>query len=247
MSRLTNRVVIVTGGARGIGLATVEKCLHEGATVALWDVDVERGTAVAERLGGEGYPIRFTAVDTTDATATRRAAAELNADLGRIDILINNAGITRDATLQKMTAAQWQQVLDVNLTGVFNSTQAVVPHMVEAGYGRIVNASSIVGIEGNFGQSNYVATKAGLIGLTKVWAREFGRHGITVNAVAPGFIATDMVASIPEKVLAGFREKIPLRRMGDPAEVADLYAFLASEEAAYISGATIRIDGGASI
>lgn len=247
MQRLSNRVAIITGGARGIGLATVEKFLREGATVAIWDVDEQRGRAAVERLAGEAFPVRFTPVDTTDASAVRRAAGTLHAELGRIDILINNAGITRDATLQKMTAEQWQQVLDVNLTGVFNCTQAVAPHMVAAGYGRIVNASSIVGIQGNFGQSNYVATKAGLIGLTKVWAREFGRHGITVNAVAPGFIATDMVAGIPEKVLDGFREKIPLRRMGDPAEVANLYCFLASEEAAYISGDTIRIDGGASI
>ena len=247
MNRLANRVAIITGGARGIGKATVDKFLREGATVAIWDIDERAGKAAVAEYDGSDHQVRFYPVDTTQLERTEAAAAQVMQDFGRIDILINNAGITRDATLKKITPEQWQQVLDVNLTGVFNCTKAVSPYMSEAGYGRIVNASSVVGIQGNFGQSNYVATKAGVIGLTKVWARELGRKGITVNAVAPGFIATEMLETIPEKVIAGFREKTPLGRMGEPADVANLYCFLASDEAAYITGTTISVDGGVRI
>jgi 3-oxoacyl-[acyl-carrier protein] reductase len=163
---------------------------------------------------------------------------------GKIDILINNAGITKDASFLKMTSEQWQQVIDVNLTGVFNCTKAIAPSMVERKYGRIVNASSVVGIYGNFGQTNYVATKAGVIGMTQVWARELGRKGITVNAVAPGFIATDMIQTIPEKILEAIKEKTPLQRFGTPEDVANAYCFLASDEASFINGAVISVDGG---
>ena len=166
---------------------------------------------------------------------------------GKIDILINNAGITRDSTMKKMTVEQWQEVIDVNLTGVFYCTKAVSEYMLAAGYGRIVNASSVVGLYGNFGQTNYVATKAGIIGMTKTLAREFGRKGITVNAVAPGFIATDMVAAMPEEVLAGMKAKVPVGRLGDPEDIAYAYLYLASDEASYVNGATLSVDGGMTV
>ena len=167
--------------------------------------------------------------------------------IGKIDILINNAGITNDSTLKKMTVEQWQQVIDINLSGSFYCIKAITPYMLEKGYGRIVNASSVVALYGNFGQTNYVATKAGLIGMTKTLARELGKKGITVNAVAPGFIETDMVAKMPENVLDGMRAKVPVGRLGQPEEIASAYLFLASEEAAYINGATLSVDGGMTI
>jgi len=166
------------------------------------------------------------------------------ADFGQIDILINNAGITRDASLKKMSPLQWQQVIDVNLTGVFNCTKAVTPYMVERNYGRIVNAASIVALYGNFGQSNYVASKAGVIGMTKVWAREFGRKGITVNAIAPGFIKTEMVETIPAEQLAELEMRTPVGRAGQPEDIANAYLFLASDEASFINGVTLSVDGG---
>ncbi len=239
MPKLQNKVAIITGGASGIGKATAALFAKEGAQLVIWDVKEEKGRVVAQELGGTFYQ-----VDTTDLTAVETAANAVIADFGKIDILINNAGIVRDATLAKMTAEQWQQVIDVNLTGVFNCTKAVQGYMVERGYGRIINAASVVGIYGNFGQTNYVATKAGIIGMTKVWARELGRKGITVNAVAPGFIATEMVNSIPDKLLKMMEEKTPLGRMGTPEEVANAYLFLASDEASFINGATLSVDGG---
>jgi 3-oxoacyl-[acyl-carrier protein] reductase len=166
---------------------------------------------------------------------------------GAIDILINNAGITRDATLLKMTAEQWSQVIAVNLSGVFHCTKAVAPHMVERGKGRIINTSSIVGISGNFGQTNYSAAKAGVIGMTQTWARELGPKGITVNAVAPGFVATELVKKMPEKILQTMRERTPMRRLGEPRDIANAYLFLASDEADFINGAVLRVDGGLSI
>lgn len=245
--RLKEKVAIITGGVQGIGKATVEKFVAEGARVAIWDISIEKGETYAKSLVAAGHDAKFYAVNTVSQEAVTAAAATVAEDFGRIDILVNNAGITRDASLQKTTPEQWQQVIDVNLTGVFYCTQAVYPYMKEAGFGRILNASSVVGLRGNFGQSNYVATKAGVIGLTKVWAREFGRRGVTVNAVAPGFIATEMIETIPEKVLEGFRGKSPLNRLGEPAEVANVYAFLASDEAAFITGTTVSVDGGVKI
>ncbi|HNG13802.1 MAG TPA: SDR family oxidoreductase, partial [Saprospiraceae bacterium] len=172
-------------------------------------------------------------------------AAQTVADkYGRLDILVNNAGVTRDATLKNMTEEQWDLVINVNLKGVFNCAKAVMPHMVANNYGRIINAASVVALYGNFGQTNYVATKAGVIGMTKTWARELGRKNITVNAIAPGFIATEMMLTIPENVLQGFKDKTPLARLGNPSEVANVYAFLASEEASFISGTVISVDGG---
>jgi 3-oxoacyl-[acyl-carrier protein] reductase len=244
MNRLKDKVAIITGGASGIGKATVIRFLEEGAYVALWDIDKARAEALAGSLNGLSDHMRVYAVNTTDLASCEQAAKEVYEAFGRIDILVNNAGITRDATMRKITAEQWDQVISVNLTGVFNCTKAVHGYMMEGGYGRIITASSIVGLTGNFGQTNYAATKSGVIGMTKVWAREFGRKGITANAVAPGFINTEMMATIPDQVLDTFRERTPVGRLGDPSEVANLYVFLASEEAGFINGATISIDGG---
>jgi 3-oxoacyl-[acyl-carrier protein] reductase len=247
MQRLKDKVAIITGAAQGIGKATTLKFLEEGARVAVWDIDAEKGRQLVDSLAADGHDIRFYQVNTTAFEEVEAAAKAVATDFGKIDILINNAGITRDSTMKKITMEQWHQVIDVNLNGVFYCTKAVFPYMAEAGYGRIVNASSVVGLQGNFGQSNYVATKAGVIGLTKVWAREFGRKNITVNAVAPGFIATEMMQTIPEKVLDMFRGKTPLGRLGEPAEVANLYAFLSSDEASFITGTTLSVDGGVTI
>jgi 3-oxoacyl-[acyl-carrier protein] reductase len=244
MQRLKDRVAIITGGAKGIGKATAELFLQAGARVAIWDIDTDAGESAVANWQQNGYPVSFKQVDTRHLGEVQAAAAEVVSEWGQIDILINNAGITRDASLKKMTAEQWQQVIDVNLTGVFNCTKAVAPYMVERGYGRIVSAASVVGLYGNFGQTNYVAAKAGLIGMTKVWAREFGRKGITANAVAPGFIETDMVADLPEGHLEQVKARSAIPRLGTPQDIAQAYLFLASEEASFITGVTLSVDGG---
>ena len=237
MTRLDGRVAVITGGARGIGAETARVFREAGATVVTWDVS-------------DGADQR---VDVTDASAVGAAVAATVAKLGGIDILVNNAGILRDAQLVKvkdgevvgrMEEAQFDAVISVNLKGVFLCGQAVAPVMIKKGWGRILNASSVVGLYGNFGQSNYVATKAGVIGLTKVWARELGPKGITVNAVAPGFIATEMVRQMPEAILKSMVERTPVRRMGEPRDVANAYLFLASDEASFINGAVLSVDGG---
>lgn len=237
MTRLDGRVAVITGGARGIGAETARVFREAGATVETWDVV-------------DGADRR---VDVTDSASVAAAVAATVAAHGRIDILVNNAGILRDAQLVKvkdgevvgrMEEAQWDAVLGVNLKGVFLCGQAVAPVMIENGYGRILNASSVVGLYGNFGQSNYVATKAGVIGLTKVWARELGPKGITVNAVAPGFIGTEMVRSMPEHILKSMVERTPVRRIGEPRDVANAYLFLASDEAGFVNGAVLSVDGG---
>ena len=237
MFRLDGKIAIVTGGARGIGAETARVFRDAGATVITWDV---------------GEPADAT-VDVTRAAAVERAVADVVARHGGIDILVNNAGIVRDAQLVKvkdgvqvgkMSEAEFDSVIAVNLKGIFNCTQAVAPHMIARGSGRILNASSVVGIYGNFGQTNYVATKAAVIGMTKVWSRELGPKGITVNAVAPGFIATEMVREMPDKILAGMVEHTPVRRMGEPRDVALAYLYLASDEAAFVNGVVLSIDGG---
>ncbi len=242
MKRLEQKVAVVTGGAAGIGKAISALFAAEGARVAIWDWNDELGQETAAEVGGKFYK-----VNTADLAMVEAAARQTAEDFGRIDILINNAGILRDATLMKITAEQWQQVIDVNLTGVFNCTKAVAPYMVEKGYGRIVNASSVVGLYGNFGQTNYVATKAGVIGMTKVWARELGRKGITVNAIAPGFIGTEMITAMPEKVIQMMNDKTPLGRVGTPEEVAKAYLFLASDDSSFVTGSVLSVDGGVSI
>ena len=247
MKRLENRVAIITGGTAGIGAATAIRFAQEGAKVILWARNAERGNAFIEKMKGMGLEAEFDAIDSSNYEAVCEAAKRVNDKYGKIDILINNAGITNDSTLKKMTIEQWQQVIDINLSGSFYCIKAITPYMLEKGYGRIVNASSVVALYGNFGQTNYVATKAGLIGMTKTLARELGKKGITVNAVAPGFIETDMVAKMPENVLDGMRATVPVGRLGQPEEIASAYLFLASEEAAYINGATLSVDGGMTI
>jgi 3-oxoacyl-[acyl-carrier protein] reductase len=246
MNRLQGRVCIVTGGAQGIGLATARRFLVEGATVALCDMRRESVDAAVEWLGDlgtvEGYVVDVTRRDQIDAMV-----GQVHASYGSVDVLINNAGITLDARLQKMDDTQFDRVIDVNLKGTFNCSRAVVDTMVAQGRGVILNASSVVGIYGNFGQTNYAASKFGVIGFVKTWSRELGPKGIRCNAVAPGFIETPILKSIPEKVLTQMTERVPLRRLGKPEDVANVYAFLASDDAAYINGAVIEVAGGLTV
>jgi len=246
MKKLKGKVAIITGGARGIGLAAVKKFLKEGAAVVIFDISDEHGNQAVESLKGSG-DISFKKVDTTNPDTVNAAVKEVIEKFRKVDILINNAGITRDATIKKMTLADWQLVIDVNLTGVFNCTQAVVPYMIEQEHGVIINTSSVVGLYGNFGQVNYAATKSGLIGMTKTMAKELGKYNITVNAVAPGFIATEMIKTIPEKVINLMVSKTPLARLGKPEDIANAYAFLSSDEASFISGTVLSVDGAVSI
>ncbi|MBZ0180903.1 MAG: beta-ketoacyl-ACP reductase [Melioribacteraceae bacterium] len=242
--KLKDKIAIVTGGAKGIGKATVIKFLNEGAIVDLWDLDEAKGNELVSDLSAQGFKLSFQKVDVSNISEVNSAVEFLITKHGKIDVLVNNAGITMDASLKKMTPDQWQKVIDVNLTGVFNCTKIVSQFMLEKQNGVILNATSVVGLYGNFGQTNYVAAKSGVIGMTKVWARELGRKGITVNAVAPGFIETEMVAAMPENVLAGMREKTPVGRLGKPEDIANAYAFLASSEASFINGAVLSVDGG---
>lgn len=248
--RLQDRVALITGGAAGIGKATALRFAEEGAKVVICDVKQEAGEALASELGP---PASFYNVDVADRAAVQSWVDDVRTHYGRVDILVNNAGVLRDNLLVKykdgevvkqMPESDFDLVVAVNLKGPFNCAQAVVPYMIEAGGGVILNASSIVGLDGNFGQTNYVATKSGIIGMTKVWAREFGRYNIRVNAVAPGFTATEMVMAMPEKILNGMRARTPLGRMGDPRDIANAYLFLASDEASFISGVVLRVDGG---
>ncbi|SMD37943.1 3-oxoacyl-[acyl-carrier-protein] reductase [Reichenbachiella faecimaris] len=247
MSKLKDRVAVVTGGSSGIGKAAVLKLADEGAKIAIWDINEEAGNQLAHELSDRSIQAIFQKVNTADPKVTQQAAEEVIKQLGRIDILINNAGITRDATIKKMNFEQWEQVISVNLTGVFNCIKAAIPNMIENNFGRIINTSSVVGLYGNFGQTNYAATKSGVIGMTKTLAKELGKHSITVNAVAPGFIATDMVKAMPEKVIEMMVSKTPLGRLGEPDDIADAYAFLASDEASFISGSVLSVDGAVTL
>jgi 3-oxoacyl-[acyl-carrier protein] reductase len=245
--RLPHKVSLITGAAQGIGLATARKFAAEGAIVVVCDVSqagVDDAVAQCRALGAtaEGF-----VMDVTQRTMVDAVIAAVVAQFGRIDVLVNNAGITQDARLQKMTLEQFDRVIDVNLRGVFHCAQAVADVMVAQGSGVILNASSVVGIYGNFGQTNYAASKFGLIGFTKTWSRELGPKGVRVNAVAPGFISTPMVDAMPEKVLQELQAKVPLKRLGKPEEIANVYAFLASDEASYINGAVIEVSGGMSL
>jgi len=253
MERLKGKVAIITGSAMGIGKATALKFAREGAKVVVCDVAADAGQAVVDEITAMGGEAFFVAVDVTSAESVQALVDATLKRWGRVDILVNNAGITRDALLVKvkdgeivdqMSEAAFDAVVNVNLKGVFLCTRAVAPVMIRQGSGVILNAASVVGLYGNFGQTNYVATKAGVIGMTRVWARELGRKGIRVNTVAPGFILTDMVKKMPEKVLASMQEKVPLGRLGEPEDVANAYAWLASDEASYVNGAVISVDGG---
>jgi 3-oxoacyl-[acyl-carrier protein] reductase len=244
------KVVLVTGGAAGIGKATALRFAEEGAIVVICDVNEEVGQATLKELG-EGAA--FYRVNVADREEVQKWVDDVVARFGRIDVLVNNAGVLRDGQLIKfkngelvgqMSEENFDLVISVNLKGVFNCTQAVAPVMAGQGGGVILNATSVVGLDGNFGQTNYVATKSGVIGMTKVWSRELGRFGIRVNAVAPGFIATEMVTSMPEKILDGMKSRTPLSRLGEPRDIANAYLFLASDEASFITGETLRVDGG---
>lgn len=244
MYDLTGKVAIVTGGSNGIGRATVLKLAKCGADIAIFDLDMEAAKEVQTILQEEGTKCEVYKVNTAKEEEVESAVEKVKATFGNIHILINNAGITRDASMKKMTMSQWQQVIDVNLTGVYNCTKSASKHMAETGWGRIISASSVVAHYGNFGQTNYVATKAGVIGMTKVWAREFGRKGITVNAIAPGFINTEMMKTVPQDYLDNLLGKTPLNRLGEVEDIANAYAFLCSNEASYITGTTLNVDGG---
>ena len=243
--RLKGKIALVTGGANGIGHATALRFAKEGAKIILWDLS-SQGYEVVEHLKNEGHDAIFNKVSVTDREEVEKAVTEAKAHFGRIDILINNAGITKDRTLLKMSKQEWDDVISVNLTGVFNCTQAVAPTMKEQHYGRIVSASSNVAIRGNYGQTNYVATKSAIIGMTKVWAMELGRFGITANCIAPGFIQTAMTAAMPEEVRKQSLPHIPLGKWGVPDDIANGYLYLASDEASFVSGICLTIDGGAA-
>lgn len=240
--RLNNRTAIITGGANGLGFAAAKRFGQEGAKVIIADFNVELGESSVIKLANIDIDATFIQTNVADAASVQAMVDKVISKYGKIDILINNAGITGDARLENMSSELFQKVLDVNLTGVFNCTKSVIPHMVERGYWKIVNTSSVVR-EGNFGQTAYSASKAGVVGMTKTWAKEFARKGINVNAVAPGFIATDMVKAMPEKVIKKMEENIPMGRLGDPVEIANVYLFLASDESSYISGTVIEADG----
>ena len=245
--KLKDKIAIVTGGADGIGKATAIRFAQEGATVVIWDLNEEKGHETVKQIKDAGGKAAFAKVNTAVFSEVESATKQVVDQFGTLDIIINNAGITRDSTIKKMTPETWQQVIDVNLTGVFNCCKCASEVMVEIGWGRIISASSVVALYGNFGQTNYVATKAGLIGMTKTLARELGRKGVTVNAVAPGFIATDMVKKMPAEVLKSMEDKVPLKRLGQPEEIAAAYLFLASDDASYINGTVLSVDGGMTV
>ncbi|MFD0692929.1 3-oxoacyl-ACP reductase FabG [Paenibacillus sp. GCM10027628] len=245
--RLAGKVAIITGGGSGIGKEACQLFAREGAKVIVAEYNEQAGQETAAWIraaGGEAMSIQ---TDVSDLDSVERMVAQTLEQFSHIDILINNAGITQDAMLSKMTLEQWHRVLNVNLNGVFYCTRTVAPHMVKQGSGKIINTSSIVGVQGNLGQTNYAAAKAGVIGITKTWAKELGFKGINVNAVAPGYVETGMVATVPEKVLQGMLEKVPLRRLGKPSDIASAYLFLASSEADYVNGTVLEVNGGLSI
>lgn len=247
---IKNKVVMVTGGAQGIGRATVLKFVKEGAKVSWCDLNEEASLELLKEVGEEHC---FFAVNVKKAPAVREWAKEVFDRYGKIDVLVNNAGITRDNFLVKvkngelvkeMPDQDFSDVIDINLKGVFHCTQAVAPYMIRQKKGVILSASSVVGSYGNLGQTNYAAAKAGVVGMTKVWAREFGRHNVRVNTVSPGFIETDMVKAVPAKVVEQMCAQTPLQRLGQPEEIANIYCWLASDEASFITGTNIAADGG---
>lgn len=242
--RLQDKTVVITGGANGIGAVAATLFGKHGAQIAIVDFDKHAGEEKALQLIEKGIEAAFFHADVSDSENVKEVAAQVIEQFGKVDILINNAGITKDAMMLKLEVDDFKQVIDVNLTGVFNCTQAFLPAMLSQGKGKIINTSSITGTGGNVGQTNYAAAKAGVIGMTRTWAKEFGRQGINVNAVAPGFIETDMIGTIPEKILGQIKLMTPHTRLGTPEDVANAYLFLASEESDFINGTVLEVDGG---
>ncbi|KAA0948735.1 3-oxoacyl-ACP reductase FabG [Sporosarcina sp. ANT_H38] len=242
--RLQDKTVVITGGANGIGAVAATLFGKHGAQIAIVDFDEKAGEAKVQQLNELGIEGAFFRADVSNSEDVKEMAGKVIEQFGKVDILINNAGITRDAMMLKLQSADFQKVIDVNLTGVFNCTQAFLPTMLAQGKGKIINTSSIAGTGGNVGQTNYAAAKAGVIGMTRTWAKEFGRKGINVNAVAPGFIETDMIDTIPEKVLEQIKMMTPYNRMGTPEDVANAYLFLASDESDFVNGTVLEVDGG---
>lgn len=250
---LSGKVVIVTGGAAGIGKATALRFGQAGARVAVWDMSEQAGQAVAAEIAAAGGEAAFWQVNVAEAASVQAGMDAVVARWGRVDVLVNNAGIVRDGLLVKwkegklagtMSDEAWDAVIGVNLKGPFLCTRAAVPHMIAQGGGVVLSTSSVVGLYGNFGQTNYAATKGGLITMTKTWARELGKYNIRVNAVAPGFIATEILKAMPEKVLEGMVAKTPLGRMGRPEDIAEAFLWLASDAAGFVHGTVLSVDGG---
>lgn len=242
--RLENKVAVITGGANGIGAVSAALFGQQGAQIAILDFDKASGSSTETALSNQGIDATFFKVDVSNSAEVKEVAEDVLKKFGKVDILVNNAGITRDSLTLKMEVADFQKVLDVNLTGVFNCTRAFLPAMLAEGKGKVINTSSIAGTGGNVGQVNYAASKSGIIGMTKTWAKEFGRKGIQVNAVAPGVIETEMLATIPEKVLGQLKQLTPSTRLGTPADVANAYLFLASSESDFVNGTVLEVDGG---
>src|SRR4051794_29852402 len=245
--RLQDKVAIITGAGRGIGQATAIKFAQEGAKVVVCDLTpewIEETVEMCKESRGDAFGF---VADVRDIQSLENMVDVTLAKWGRVDCLVNNAGIVMDAQLKNMTEDQFDNVIEINLKGVYNCTKAVVNAMLAQQSGVILNASSIVGIYGNFGQTNYAASKFGVIGMVKTWARELGRKGIRANAVCPGFIETPILASMPDKVIRMIEEKVPLGRLGKPEEIANTYAWLASDEASYVNGAVIEVSGGVTI
>ena len=238
MKRMEGKVAIVTGGARGIGKQIVDTFVKEGAKKVI-SVDMSMGQSESEF-------VKDVVLNVTDRESISRFVEEVKNEFGQVDVLVNNAGITRDALVNKLEEDDWNLVIDVNLKGVFNLTQAIVPMMLEKGKGSIVNISSVVGVYGNIGQTNYAATKAGVIGMSYTWAKEFTRKGaaIRTNVIAPGYIQTEMMETVPEKVLQPIRQKTPLQRLGTPQEIANAVLFLASDESSFVNGHVLEVTGG---
>ncbi len=245
--RLKGKTAIITGGARGIGFAIAKRFVEEGASVALWDVLEDQLAEAKAKLSINGNRVVTQKVDVTKAEEVKQAMDRVEAELGPVDVMVNNAGITRDAMLHKMDESQWDSVIDVNLKGVFLCGREAGSRMRERGTGVILNTSSVVGLYGNVGQTNYAAAKAGVIAMTQTWAKELGAKGVRVNAVAPGYTMTEMMQTVPEKVLDALKDKAPLKRLGKPEDIAAAFAYLASDDAAYVTGHVLSVDGGLTL
>ncbi len=244
MKRLEDKIALVTGGAQGIGRAICERFLSDGADVAIGDFNMDVANATCEELSGSAGKVKAFFMNVADELSVVEAIKEVMNEFGRIDIVVNNAGITRDNLMMRMKKEDWDAVISVNLTGAFNISKAVIRHMMKARSGCIINIASVVGVMGNAGQANYSASKAGLIGLTKTMAKEFASRNITVNAIAPGYVLTEMTENLPDEAKQAFLNVIPLKRGGTPEDVAKMASFLASDDASYITGQVICVDGG---